>query len=194
MDSLSPDPWDTAERLTVAPALESEREDTLTRTTTFLAATILLAAGLAPATERSVEARAVDAALTAFHDAASRADGAAYFNLLSDDAIYLGTDADERWTVEEFRAFAEPYFSKGRGWTYTATTRNIVVGPDGSTAWFDELLWNESYGTCRGTGVLLSTPDGWRIAQYHLTFPVPNELAKAVVAQIREHEAREADR
>ena len=84
----------------------------------------------------------MDAVLTAFHDAASRADGTAYFNLLSDDAIYLGTDAAERWTVDEFRAFAEPYFSKGRGWTYTATTRNIVVGPDGSTAWFDGILTN----------------------------------------------------
>jgi len=166
----------------------------LTRSTIVFLAVLIFTASPAPADERSAEARAVDAVLTAFHDAASRADGAAYFNLLSDDAIYLGTDAAERWTVEEFRAFAEPYFSKGRGWTYTATTRNIVVGPDGSTAWFDELLWNESYGTCRGTGVLLSTPDGWRIAQYHLTFPVPNELAKAVVAQIREHEALEADR
>ena len=174
--------------------LQPEREDRLIRSKTCFAAAILLAAGLAPAEERSPDVRAVDAVLTAFHDAASRADGTAYFNLLSDDAIYLGTDAAERWTVDEFRAFAEPYFSKGRGWTYTATTRNIVVGPDGSTAWFDELLWNESYGTCRGTGVLLSTPGGWRIAQYHLTFPVPNELAKAVVAQIREHEALEADK
>jgi ketosteroid isomerase-like protein len=163
----------------------------LIRSRTFFAAAIVLAAGIAPAADHSLEVREVDAVLTAFHDAASRADGAAYFNLLSDDAIYLGTDADERWNVEEFRTFAEPYFSKGRGWTYTATTRNIIVGPEASTAWFDELLWNESYGTCRGTGVLVSTPDGWRIAQYHLTFPVPNELAEAVVAQIREHESNE---
>lgn len=194
MDSSSPDPLENAERVTAAPMLQPEREDRLIRSKTCFAAAILLAAGLAPAEERSLDVRAVDAVLTAFHDAASRADGAAYFDLLSDDAIYLGTDAAERWTVDEFKAFAEPYFSTGRGWTYTATARNIVVGPDGSTAWFDELLWNESYGTCRGTGVLLSTPDGWRIAQYHLTFPVPNELAEAVVAQIREHEAHEADR
>jgi ketosteroid isomerase-like protein len=166
---------------------------TLTRSTIVFLAVLILTASPSPADERSTEARAVDAVLTAFHDAASRADSDVYFKLLSDDAIYLGTDAGERWTVDEFKAFAEPYFSEGRGWTYTATSRNIVIGPGGSTAWFDELLWNESYGTCRGTGVLVASPDGWRIAQYHLTFPVPNELAEDIVALIMDHEAHEVD-
>ena len=163
------------------------------RSTIILMSVVFLVAAVASATELTPEGRAVDAVLTSFHDAASRADGDLYFNLLADDAIYLGTDAGERWTVNEFKAFAEPYFSKGRGWTYTATTRNIAIGPDGKTAWFDELLWNKSYGTCRGTGVLIETPDGWRIAQYHLTFPVPNELAKEIVAQIKEHEKKTPD-
>ncbi len=162
------------------------------RSTTILISIVLLVAAIAPAGESTPDERAVDAVLSSFHEAASRADGDLYFSLLADEAIYLGTDAGERWTVDEFRAFAEPYFSKGRGWTYTATTRNIAIGPAGATAWFDELLWNESYGTCRGTGVLIETPDGWRIAQYHLTFPVPNELAKEIVAQIKEHEKQQA--
>lgn len=149
---------------------------------------IFVLAGAATATEPTPEGRAVDEVLTAFHDAASRADGDLYFSLLTEDSVYLGTDASERWTLSEFKAFADPYFSKGRGWTYTATSRNIDIGPGGSTAWFDEILWNEAYGTCRGTGVLLKTTDGWRIAQYHLTFPIPNELAKDIVAQIKEHE------
>lgn len=160
------------------------------RPTIILMSIVFLVAAVVPATELTPEGRAVDAVLTSFHDAASRADGDLYFDLMADDAIYLGTDAGERWTVDEFKAFAKPYFSKGRGWTYTATTRNIAIGPNGKTAWFDELLWNESYGTCRGTGVLIETPEGWRIAQYHLTFPVPNELAKDIVAQIKEHEKK----
>jgi len=160
------------------------------RSTTILISIVLLVATIAPADESTPDERAVDAVLSSFHEAASRADGDLYFSLLADEAIYLGTDAGERWTVDEFKAFAEPYFSKGRGWTYTATTRNIFIGPGGDTAWFDELLWNESYGTCRGTGVLIETPEGWRIAQYHLTFPVPNELAKDIVAQIKEHEKK----
>jgi len=163
----------------------------MTRSTTVFLSLIFFVGAAAAAGEPDPAESAVDAVLTAFHEAASEADGATYFGLLGDGAIYLGTDAGERWTVDEFKAFAEPYFSEGRGWTYTATSRNIIIGPSGDTAWFDELLWNESYGTCRGTGVLIEGPEGWRIAQYHLTFPVPNELAKDIVAQIREHESDE---
>lgn len=159
------------------------------RSTSAILLLVLFAVSTTASGETDAIENAVDAVLTAFHEAASEADGSTYFGLLDDGAIYLGTDAGERWTVDEFRAFAEPYFSEGRGWTYTATSRNIIIGPDGATAWFDELLWNDSYGTCRGTGVLIKNTEGWRIVQYHLTFPVPNELAKEIVAQIKEHES-----
>ena len=59
---------------------------------------------------------------------------------------------------------------------------------EGETAWFDEMLWNEKYGTCRGTGVLVLTEQGWRIAQYHLTFPIPNELSAEFTSRIKELE------
>ncbi len=127
--------------------------------------------------------------LDALHLAASRADGPAYFDLYTPDAVFIGTDAGERWTLPEFRAYAEPVFSKGKGWTYRPRTRSVVLGPGGRTAWFDELLDSESYGTSRGTGVLLRTPQGWRVAQYALTFPIPNDLAKDLTARIRAHEA-----
>ena len=140
--------------------------------------------------EVTTEREAVDRTLSSFHTAAADADGELYFSLLADDAIYIGTDASERWTSQEFKAFAEPYFSEGRGWTYTATERHISIAPGGEVAWFDEMLWNESYGTCRGTGVLVLTEDGWRIAQYHLTFPIPNELSREITARIKEHEQR----
>jgi uncharacterized protein (TIGR02246 family) len=162
------------------------------RHTTPALLVFLLVAAVGPAAEPD-PAVAVDAVLTAFHTAASEADGELYFSLLADDAVYIGTDASERWTVAEFRAFAEPYFSAGHGWTYTATSRHIVIGPDGATAWFDELLSNQAYGATRGTGVLVRTDDGWRIAQYHLTIPVPNELARQVVAMIEQLENRDGD-
>lgn len=130
----------------------------------------------------------VERTLDAFHEAASRADGKAYFALMTNDAVYIGTDATERWSLTEFRAFAEPYFEKGRGWTYVPTQREIVIGPGGSTAWFHELLENASYGTTRGTGVLVRDGAEWKIAQYHLTIPVPNDLAKEVVEMIRTRE------
>lgn len=149
---------------------------------------LVAATGPAPATEQNPESLSVDAVLTQFHAAAAGADGKTYFSLLADDAIYIGTDASERWTVEDFRAFAEPYFSEGRGWTYTATERNIVVAPAGEVAWFDEILWNEKYGVCRGTGVLIVADGVWRIAQYHLTFPIPNDLAHEFTERIKKRQ------
>jgi hypothetical protein len=79
---------------------------------------------------------AIDGVLSSFHQAASDANGELYFSLFANEAIFMGTDATERWTVAEFRAFAEPYFSKGRGWTYTKTERHVYVSDDGQTAWF----------------------------------------------------------
>ena len=141
---------------------------------------------------QSEEQRAAAAAadvLDRFHRAAAAADGDTYFGLLAADAVFIGTAAEERWSVEDFKAFAQPYFDRGQGWTYVPRTRHVYVDADRSTAWFDEILDNESYGTTRGTGVLVATKDGWRIAQYHLAIPIPNEIAKDVVKRIREVEA-----
>jgi ketosteroid isomerase-like protein len=131
---------------------------------------------------------AVGKVLDAFHEAAAKADGELYFSLFADDAVFMGTDATERWSVDEFKAFAEPYFSEGRGWTYTKTERHVSVSDGGETAWFDELLWNDTYGACRGTGVLVLTDGAWRIAQYNLTFPIPNDLAAEITARIKAFE------
>ena len=126
------------------------------------------------------------AVLDTFHGAAARADGATYFAQLTPDAVFIGTDASERWTVEELRAYAEPHFRQGKGWLYQPLQRAVVFSPDRKVAWFDEQLFNESYGRTRGSGVLVLTPEGWKIAQYVLSFPVPNGLAKELTGRIRE--------
>lgn len=134
--------------------------------------------------ERSEPERsAVERVLDGWHAAAARADGAAYFDAMDEGAIFLGTDAGERWTLAEFRAFCEPYFSQGKGWTYEPRARHVFLA--GDLAWFDERLWNEKYGDCRGTGVLRRVDGRWRIAHYSLTLLVPNERAAAVVDVIR---------
>ena len=99
----------------------------------------------------------IDTVLNGFHTAASQADGATYFGYFHKDGVFLGTDKTERWTVEAFKAFAEPYFSKGKGWTYVSNKRHISLSNDGNTAWFDEELHNEKYGNTRG-GCLNGTP------------------------------------
>lgn len=128
----------------------------------------------------------VDGTLTAFHTAASKADWDTYFSLLTDDSVFMGTDASERWSKAEFQAYA----SKTRGWTYDKKNRFIYVAKDGKTAWFDEMLYNATYGTSRGTGVLIRTNSGWKIIQYNLTFPIPNDLAAGITQEIQTFEAR----
>ena len=90
-------------------------------------------------------------------------------------------------TVEEFRAYAHPYFEQGRGWTYVLRegTRHVDFDPTGTVAWFDEILDNANYGETRGTGVMRLIDGSWKIAKYHLTIPVPNALADTVVEMIR---------
>ena len=129
----------------------------------------------------------VGAVLDRLHATASAADGAAYFDLYTPDARFIGTDAGERWSLEEFRAYAEPHFSQGRGWTYEATARTVTIPPIECrcVAWFDEVLAHASYGVLRGSGALRLTDDGWKVSQYVLSFAVPNDDAEAVVGVIR---------
>jgi hypothetical protein len=128
---------------------------------------------------------AVNAVLDQFHLAASQARFDTYFGLFAPDGVFLGTDASERWTVEQFKAYAKPHFDQGHGWTYTKVERHINLAEDGSHASFDELLDNANLGRCRGTGVLRKVKGLWKIEQYHLTIPVPNALADEVVKRIR---------
>lgn len=120
-----------------------------------------------------------------FHKAASEADGERYFGHFAPGGVFIGTDIEERWSLAEFQAYAKPHFSQGRGWTYLPVTRHIYVAADGQTAWFDEILQNEKYGATRGSGVLVLEAEGWKLAQYHLTVPVPNELLLDVVEMIQ---------
>lgn len=127
----------------------------------------------------------VERVLDDFHQAASVADGPRYFGHFAADGIFLGTDISERWTVEEFKAYAMPHFSRGQGWTYHPLTRHVYLAPDGKSAWFDETLRSENYGMTRGSGVLLQQGGIWKVAQYHLTLPVPNELMEDLVKRIQ---------
>ena len=126
---------------------------------------------------------AVDRVVDDFHKAASDADETRYFGQMADDAVFIGTDAGERWTVAKFREYAHPHFAAGKGWTYVPRDRHVVV--HGDVAWFDELLDNAKYGQCRGTGVLRRDKGRWKIVQYSLSIPIPNEIAGDIVKMIR---------
>jgi len=128
--------------------------------------------------------QAVKAVLADFHRAASEADGKRYFDHLAPDGIFLGTDKTERWSIEQFKSFADPYFSNGKGWTAIPTKQNIFLSPDKRTAWFDESLENADYCVTRGTGVMRKREDRWKIVQYNLAFTIPNELVADLIKKI----------
>lgn len=149
---------------------------------------LLMAAWLFCATCYASEETAVANVLDAYHQAASEAKANRYLGLMADNSVFIGTDASERWDKAQFSAFVRPYFAKGKGWSYVPGKRNIDLTPDGNSAFFDELLHSEKYGECRGSGVLIKTKQGWRIAQYHLTFPMPNAIAGELIKQIKAHQ------
>lgn len=122
-----------------------------------------------------LEKKAINTLLTAWHKAASDVDYDAYFRLMTDTAIFIGTDATENWDKNTFKAYAKPHFDKGRAWSFTALERNIYVDSTQSTvAWFDEHL-NTQMGICRGSGILKKINDEWKVQHYVLSIAIPNK-------------------
>ncbi len=130
------------------------------------------------------ERASINIMLNDWHRAAWLADEDAYFaHFAGDDAVFMGTDATERWTAKEFRAWAHPYFERGKAWEFFAEgERNISFNAAADTAWFDEQLVTPNMGPCRGTGVLIKQGDQWKIAHYNLSIPLPNAIVDDVVA------------
>jgi uncharacterized protein (TIGR02246 family) len=147
---------------------------------------LLLFLGLVPTPAKPADETAVAAVLDDWHAAAAAADEARYFGHFAPDAVFLGTDATERWNVEEFRRYAHPYFAKGKAWSFKAVERHVSFSPDRSVAWFDERLDTPNLGPARGSGVLLRSGGAWKIAHYDLSVPIPNALMKKIKQRIEE--------
>ncbi|HEY2515659.1 MAG TPA: nuclear transport factor 2 family protein [Polyangiaceae bacterium] len=126
--------------------------------------------------------RAVAGVLDELNDAAAKADEPRYFGLYTSDAVFLGTDGKERWDLQAFRAFAHPYFAKGKAWSFTSVRRAVTIADDGQVAWFDEDLATPNLGPSRGSGVLVRRGAAWKIAQYDLAVVLPNERLDEVRA------------
>ena len=132
---------------------------------------------------------AVKLVLDCLHMRASEANFEGYFALFSPNAVFIGTDAKERWDLTSFKAYVKQRFDAGHGWTYTARERHVFVGVTENFAWFDEMLDNRKYGLlCRGSGVLVKYDMDWKICQYHLTIPIPNDLVETVGKLIDDHD------
>jgi ketosteroid isomerase-like protein len=121
----------------------------------------------------------IAAMLDSFNVAAAKADYNKYFGYYTDDAIFTGTDATERWDKKAFMAWAKPIFGKGHAWDFTALERHIYFDKNGSLAWFDELL-NTQMKICRGSGVLVKQGNDWKVQQYILSTTIPNEQLDSI--------------
>jgi hypothetical protein len=127
------------------------------------------------------EGKAISTLLDTWHAAAARADYKAYFDLMTDDAIFIGTDATENWDKKSFMIWAKPFFDKGKAWAFTSIQRHIYFDKTGNLAWFDELL-NTQMKICRGSGVVVKTGNDWKIQQYVLSVTVPNDKLDSVIS------------
>jgi ketosteroid isomerase-like protein len=133
---------------------------------------------------QNTEKNKINDVLDSWHLAAANADFEAYFDKMTKDGVFLGTDAMENWQNDEFRSFSKPYFDKGKAWSFTAVQRNIYLNESGTFAWFDELL-DTQMKICRGSGVLKKVNGQWKIAHYVLSIAVPNENVDELI-QIKE--------
>ncbi|QRN97916.1 nuclear transport factor 2 family protein [Archangium violaceum] len=164
-------------------------------TTALLCLTLLTAApdaGTPDAGTRTDPTTAVNAVLDDWHKAAAQADEARYFSHFTPDAVFLGTDATERWTRDEFRAWARPFFARGKAWSFTTVSRHVSFSKDGAVAWFDEALSTPNMGPARGSGVLMKDGGTWKLAQYNLSIPIPNDLMEEFKKRIESHEKQRA--
>ncbi|MFZ4521625.1 MAG: class D beta-lactamase [Bacteroidales bacterium] len=103
----------------------------------------------------------------------------AYIGAMTEDGVFIGTDATEHWTTGEFRTWSKPFFDRKRTWNFKPLSRNIYFGKRSETAWFDELL-DTQMGICRGSGVLQKVNGRWKIAQYVLSATIPNDIMTKV--------------
>lgn len=122
----------------------------------------------------------IELVLNNWHRAAAEANFEDYFGAMSDESIFIGTDATENWDKKAFQKFAKPYFDRGKAWNFTALERHIYFSKDGKTAWFDELL-NTQMKICRGSGVMVKEKKSWKIKHYVLSMTIPNDNTDAVI-------------
>jgi ketosteroid isomerase-like protein len=130
--------------------------------------------------KESDEKEQVNRTLDAWHKAAAEANFKVYFGMMTEDAIYIGTDPTENWDLKAFQAFAKPYFDRGKAWNFKAIERHVYFDKSGKLAWFDELL-NTQMKICRGSGVMVKIDKEWKIKHYVLSMTIPNDNTNEVI-------------
>ena len=148
----------------------------------------LFLCGIAFADDASVDA--VNKVLDEFHDAAAQGDKDRYLGLMTENAVFMGTDEWERWPKNpEFTDYVGGRFKDGTGWNYQSVQREVSLSDSADFAWFDEVVFSEANGRFRGTGVLVKQGDDWKIAHYAMSFLIYNEIWQDVIELTRKTKA-----
>ena len=164
------------------------------RKVTYLIAILIVFSNCANKKEKKAivtvnsEKEAINTVLNFWHKNATEANFENYFNSMSDKSIFIGTDASENWSLQEFKDFSKPFFDQGKAWDFTALERNIYVYRNGELAWFDELL-DTWMGVCRGSGVVIKNEGNWEIEHYVLSLTIPNDNIQDVKAINKEKDS-----
>ena len=141
--------------------------------------------GINKKTESKVQ---VNQVLNQWHKDVAQFNYEAYFDKMTDDAIFVGTDASEVWSKQEFQNFSKPFFDKKQTWDFKPISRNVYLAKDKKIAWFDELL-DTWMGVCRGSGVVIFDGTQWKIQHYILSVAIPNENMNEVVVIKKERDS-----
>jgi ketosteroid isomerase-like protein len=126
------------------------------------------------------EKELVNKTLDAWHKAAAEANFDTYFGMMTDDAVFIGTDPTENWDKKDFQVYAKPHFDKGKAWSFKTLERHVYFDSSGKLAWFNELL-DTQMKICRGSGVLVKIGKEWKIKHYVLSMTIPNDNTNEVI-------------
>lgn len=129
---------------------------------------------------------AVGKVIDDFHDAAAHGDEERYLDHLTEHAVFMGTDEWERWPKQpDFSEYVNDRFKDGTGWNYKSVERTIRFSERLDVAWFDEVLYSETNGRFRGTGVLTRQSGKWQLEHYAMSFLILNENWDEVIELTR---------
>jgi ketosteroid isomerase-like protein len=136
-------------------------------------------------TEKRASADRLHTLIDGWHRAAATADADAFYGRMTADAIYLGTDATERWLRDELREWATFAFERESAWDFKPGNRVVYLSADEDYAWWEEDL-DTWMGPCRGSGVAQWVAGEWKIKHYHLSVTLPNEKVDGFLELIKE--------
>lgn len=127
----------------------------------------------------------MDEAINKWHKAAAVGDSAGFFGLMTEDALYLGTDEVERWTRTTMGKDLGKYFKGKKAWNFIPYNRIYTSMGNKNSILFDECLqtW---MGPCKSTGVLTKVKGEWKISYYNLNVAVSNDVVKDYIKLLPE--------